>query len=471
MNAKKTMSSKPEESTSTEDNAVRTRLLVRGVISSFASRGLAALVPLAMIPLMLTALGTTVYGAWMAIVSITSMLVWADLGLGNGLMTRLSRHLAHDDHRFARRDILATYAIVSLVAFLLCLLSVASPLFVSWAGLLNAPESSAQLVNSIAVICLLLFCINMPLALIQRILYAAQNVAVSNLFAATGPVISLVLALVCTHGGLPPALIVGSATIGPLFANIFATIWFFNRHRILIPRSADRKGAEPRALLSLGGLFVLISTISSIAINLDSIVIARTLGASRVADYAVAARVMAAMGLLINLVNLPFWPAAANAQARGDTDWVYRISKRMALVSVAFIGLSSLIIISMSDWLFGLLSQGMVERDLALLACLAAWWTAIALTSPLMMVQNAAGVLVPQLVGWVLFLCVSLPLKMIAVTNLGLYAAPLVGVLAYCALVFPSALFGFRRSMHASRREDSHRGPQSDGSPSPGAVS
>ena len=121
MNAKKTMSSKPEESTSTEDNAVRTRLLVRGVISSFASRGLAALVPLAMIPLMLTALGTTVYGAWMAIVSITSMLVWADLGLGNGLMTRLSRHLAHDDHRFARRDILATYAIVSLVAFLLCL--------------------------------------------------------------------------------------------------------------------------------------------------------------------------------------------------------------------------------------------------------------------------------------------------------------------------------------------------------------
>ena len=56
---------------------------------------------------------------------------------------------------------------------------------------------------------------------------------------------------------------------------------------------------------------MLISTISSIAINLDSIVIARTLGASRVADYAVAARVMAAMGLLINLVNLPFWPAAA----------------------------------------------------------------------------------------------------------------------------------------------------------------
>ena len=124
----------------------------------------------------------------------------------------------------------------------------------------------------------------------------------------------------------------------------------------------------------------------------------------------------------------------------------------MALVSVAFIGLSSLIIISMSDWLFGLLSQGMVERDLALLACLAAWWTAIANVA----IDDGTerrGVLVPQLVGWVLFLCVSLPLKMIAVTNLGLYAAPLVGVLAYCALVFPSALFGFRRSMHASEEK------------------
>lgn len=451
----------PDEPKTTHVAAASSRGLVRGIVSSFASRGIAALVPLTMIPIMLPALGTATYGAWMAIVSITSMLIWADLGLGNGLLTRLSRHLADDDHGSARRDILATYSIVSFVGCLLGILTLVSPLFVSWPELLNAPESSAGSVTSIAILCLLLFCINMPLSLIQRVQYAAQQVAISNLFTAAGPVVSLALTFGSTRSDLSATLVVGSATIGPLIANLAATVWFFIHNRTLIPSFADRKGAELLTLLSLGGLFVLISTVSSIAINSDSMIIARTLDAVRVADYAVAARVMAAMGLLINLVNLPLWPAAGNALARGDVAWVIRIARRMMILSVVFVGLSSMVVLAVSEPLMGVLSQGLVERDLALLICLGAWYTVVALTSPMMMVQNAAGVLVPQLVGWTLFLCVSLPLKVLGISKLGLYAAPLVGALAYCALVLPFALWGFRRSMNLAKTKHGSQGAAS----------
>jgi len=437
----------PSALTSNERDAARSRRLFRGIASSFASRGLSALVPLAMVPIMLPALGSATYGSWMTIVSITAMFTWADLGLGSGLLTRLSKHLANADVSAARRDILTTYSIVTLVGGVLGALTLVSPLFVSWAGLLNASGTPVREVDSIALVCLSIFFANMPLSLIQRVQYAAQEVNVSNLFTALGPMISLVLTLAATAGAQSTALVVCSATIGPLIANIAATAHFFSRNRALIPLLVDRRGAEPLVLISLGSLFVLITVFSSLAINSDNMVVAHTLGTTEVAEYAVAARVMGAMGLIIGLVNLPLWPATASALARGDTAWVRRTTRRMALASGAFVAIACCVILLVSGPLVSVLSHGLVERDLALLAFLGVWWTVVAVTSPAMMVQNAAGVLKPQLIGWALFLIVSLPMKVLAVPRLGLYAGPLVGAICYATLVLPSALFGYRRSM------------------------
>lgn len=455
------MSIQREAPTSSDAGSARSRNLVRGIVSSFLSRGVAALVPLAMIPVVLPELGASTYGAWMTIVSITAMLVWADLGLGNGLLTRLSAHLSKDDRLSARRDILATYSIVAVVGGILSILTLASPLVVSWPRILNAGGSSADAVTPIALVCMLSFWANMPLSLIQRVQYAAQQVGISNAFTATGPVISLLLTLWATGSDQTPVLIVFSATVGPLIANLAATAWFFSRNPSLIPRLADRRGAQPLALLSLGGLFVLITMFSSLASNSDSMVIAHTLGAVQVADFAVAARVMASMGLVISLVNLPFWPATANALARGDTAWVHRTTRRMALLSGTFVALPTVAIMAISDPLVGALSQGLVERDLLLIGCLGAWWAIVAVTSPMMMVQNAAGVLLPQLIGWVLFLSVSLPIKVFAVPQLGVFAGPLVGAIAYCVLVLPFALWGYRRSMALAKAKATNQAASS----------
>lgn len=425
----------------------RSRSLLRGISTSFLSRGVSALAPLAMIPLMLPALGPSKYGVWSTIVSVTAMLVWADLGLGSGLLTRLSRHLASDDIRSARRDIATTYAIVSVVAVFLAVLALASPWLLSWPRVLGAPAESGAV--DIALVSLLSFSVNMPLSLIQRVMYAAQRVGQSNAFTAAGPLISLGLTfLAVTWNASAPAIVLG-ASLGPPLANLVATIWFFARHRHLIPDSRDGQSQQPMALLALGGQFVLISVFSSVANNADSMIIAQTLGAERVAEYSVSARVMGSMGLLINLVNLPFWPATAAALAQGNSDWVRRTALKMGTLSGVFVMVAALGIMALSKPLIAGLSQDLVERDVALLASLGIWWTAVAVTSPMMMVQNAAGVLGPQLLGWVVFLVVSVPAKWGALSLSGgqIYTAPLVGAVAYCFVIIPLAINGFRRSL------------------------
>lgn len=430
-----------------DPGAARNRRLIRGILTSFLSRGVAALVPLAMIPIMLPALGTSAYGAWMTVVSVTAMLVWADLGLGSGLLTRLSGHLARTDLSAARRDILTTYAIVALVGVLLGLASIVSTHALSWSQLLNASGSSDEEVAAIAVVTLVCFSCNMPLSLIQRVQYAAQQVGISNAFTALGPFISLALVLATTNSTRSAALIVLAASVGPLMSNLAATIWFFGRHTWLIPTPSDRRGANPSGLLSLGGLFVLISLLSSLAANSDSIIIARTLGSASVTDYSVAARIMGAMGLLINLVNLPYWPTTANALANREFVWVRRTTRQLAAISSSFVLVATVAVLAASEMLMSELSQGLVERDLLLIMCLGIWWGVIAFTSPMMMVQNATGVLAPQLLGWALFLAAALPLKILLIPRLGLFAGPLSGAIAYAAFVLPFAIQGYRRSL------------------------
>ncbi len=73
-----------------EEGTARSRRLIKGIGSSVVARAATSLLPLLLIPLTIRYLGTEQYGIWMAITSVTSMLLWADLGLGNGLLTKLA---------------------------------------------------------------------------------------------------------------------------------------------------------------------------------------------------------------------------------------------------------------------------------------------------------------------------------------------------------------------------------------------
>lgn len=452
MNSQKSRASTMGTKEPVDGTRKRNRRLIRGILSSFLSRGVAALVPLALIPMLLPVLGPATYGAWMTVVSIVGMLIWADLGLGNGLLTRLSRHLSAGDVTAARKDIFATYSILTLVATILVVLVSVSPLIINWELILNTEGSDAEAVIQIVLICLLCFFINVPISLIQRILFASQMVTISNAFAAAGSVLSLILAFLAINMNLSPAWIVLGATAGPLVANIGATIWFFVRNRSLIPSFADNSASSRQAILSLGGIFVLLSLSSAIASNSDSLIIAQTMGAENVASFAVSSRILGALGLIINLVNLPLWPVAADALARRDFAWVRKAVFRMTLLSGGFVLVSTVIITAISDPLIELIGQGMVHAELPLVMSLGVWWTVVALASPMMMVQNSAGVLLPQLCGWVLFLLVSVPVKILLIPSIGTFAGPMVGALVYVLFVIPFSIWGYRRATDITKR-------------------
>ena len=423
--------------------------MLRGIGASLVGRGVGAIGPVLLVPITLSYLGAETYGFWMAVTAVTAMVVWADLGLGNGLLTRLSRDFALDDAESARRNLASAYATLAPAALaLLALLAVGSGI-VPWRAIFNAQSADlAAPPEAVALVCIGAFLLNIPLSLVQRVQYATDRVAQSNLLQAAGILLSLVLTWLLARSDVGALPVIAGAVSGPLLGNLLNSLWFYGGSgRHIVPRWGDASLVTGRALLAVGSRFLVLSVITSAALNADNLVVTHALGLDAVADYAVATRIFASLGLLINLVNLPLWPANAAALARGEHDWVRNMTRRMTLLSAAAVAVPGGTLTALGpDTVMPLLGAG-EGTSRALFLGLTVWWTLVAAASPRFMVQNSRAVLVPQTVGWLSYLVLSVPLKAIAAGSVGLAAVPVVGAVLYAGLVWTASEVGYRRAL------------------------
>jgi O-antigen/teichoic acid export membrane protein len=389
----------------------------------------------------------------MAIATLTSMTLWADFGLGNGLLTKLAPCYAADDWASAQRLVANAYALLTTIALsALAVLWLISRLL-PWSTILHLQDHAiVPTARVIVLVCFTAFLLNIPLSLVQRVQYAYQRVARNNIWQGAGSLLSLVLTLAAVRADLPKTVVIAAAVIGPLLANTLNSLILYTRQ---LPRLApnwrlvERRTA--RSLLGLGGQFFMVSILTAIAPNTDNLIIAHVLGLRYVTDYSVPDRVFSSLGLLVDLINLPLWPTNGEALARGDIDWVRRTTLRMTLLSGVVVTIPGVILVVDGERILHEWVGNSVGVSTWLLVGLAAWWLPLAIMAPMFMVQNASGIIRPQLIGWLLFNLISIPGKWIAAQHGGIAGVACVDAVVYLATVVPWAIVGYRKALAPQR--------------------
>jgi len=265
------------------------RSLMAGTATKYALLGVNLALGLILMPFTVRHLGTSQYGLWMLVASLTGYFQLLDLGYGNGLV----RHVADAD---ARGDMPGINRLLSTFAVLyagLGLLAAAGIAVLIFTAVPRFPDLSAEQIRTGQLVLAVLgvrMAIGFPMTVFGAAANARQRFALNNAVAigvalVNGAVTYLVLA---SGFGLLP-LVASTAAVG--LASYGAYIWTARR---ALPGLRIRIGSFDRRLVRDVTTFSLYLFIIDVAVqigfNLDNVVIGAALGTSAVAVYAVILR-------------------------------------------------------------------------------------------------------------------------------------------------------------------------------------
>jgi O-antigen/teichoic acid export membrane protein len=431
--------------TSTDEGRSRERYRRVGItfLSTVAGRGAAAAATLIAVPVMLRYLGPERYGLWAAISSAGMALLFADLGIGNGLLSVLAEDAGRNDRPSARKHVSSAFAALTLVALALgAAFALLYPL-VPWSALLRASSGPAVRESGPAVaVFLACFLASMPLTIASRVRLARQEGFANTAWSAAGTFVGLALLMAGIHQGASlPWLVLGLCG-GPLLALLAQSVVLFTvREPWLLPRPSAASREAARRILRLGFAFAVLQLAGAAATASDALVASMVLGPVAAAEFAVAAALFDLPLSLLTMLLTPMWPAYGEALARRDVPWMKKALRRSVLLSAAFgVVVGGGLVLLGGPLLHMWVGEAMVPSQ-ALLALMALRLLALCVSQAMAVFLNGARLIRLQLAFGPLMAVVAVVLKVVLGAEVGLLGVVAGGVAAQVLLgVLPYGL-------------------------------
>jgi O-antigen/teichoic acid export membrane protein len=392
----------------------RYRRIALTTLATFAAKGFALLASLITVPLTLNYLGTERYGLWMTISSVIAMLGFADLGLGNGLISALAEADGKNDRAAARRYVSSSLMMLAFVAALILLaFAVVYPL-IPWAQVFNvASPRAAHEVGPTVIGLVVCFALGLPLLLIQRVQSGYQEGFASGLWQSAGSLLSLGCVLLAIRAQAGLAWLALALTGAPLLVAGLNWIVYAGWQRPeIFPRWSDVQSGIARRLAATGSVFLWLQALTLIGTTSDSLIIAHTYGAHEVSVYAVVQRLFS-ITLIVQLLVAPLWPAFGEAMAREDYAWIRRTLNRSLKLCV---GVTTLAVLPMIFWgrqIIPLWTGQDLKPPFALMLGFGAWMIMGSYAGNLAALFNSGPLLRHQVVFYTVASVVALILKIV----------------------------------------------------------
>lgn len=417
----------------------RNRRIVTGILGGALGRSISLLAPFIVMPIILHTLGAYLFGVWMTVLSFTTMALFMDFGIGNGLLTKLSYANGLNNNSEMKAYIISAYISLTVIAFIL--VSILLLLFV----LTNFQFFSLDFKNQEALYIVfasaIIFVLGIPISVIQRIMYAKQQILKFNLWQISGAFFSLFFCYIAVLLKLSSWLIILAYSAPPLIILIIATVVFFNDNKEISPDLSSFSKEKSLDLLKIGSKFLVLSILTSIALNIDNVLISFKLGSEAVTDFVVPAKIASLLSVIVTTLFLPLWAANGEAIAKKDYDWVLKTTKKMVFLGALVVFLCSVPLILFNKEIINLWMGHEFKNQQEILIFLCLLSLGMAITSPLQMLLNSLGRIQVQIKIWVFFLFISIALKLIFLDGSALWVVALISSGTYFVIVIPILIY------------------------------
>ncbi|WP_455584526.1 lipopolysaccharide biosynthesis protein [Bacteroides sp.] len=428
---------KKKKSAESVDVFERERRIFLTSLTSIVYKVISSAIPLITLKVTYDYLGVEVYGLWNAVTNLFALFAFSDLGLGNGLQTKLSYASGCNDTLLCKQLVASTNLILWLVALILLAIFGLSFQSVDWAQVMNAKDSETiMLAAPIVFIIVLPKIFSIPVAIIMRTQYALQEGYNSNIWNIFGSLVSLISILVITKFDLGKLNLLWAASIIPLVISIINMIVYYGYQRKDLSLSLKWVNFKlARNLLKLGIYFCVIQLLSTIGLSMDTYIVAKTCSLSESSSFSILYKVSIVISSVIAIFSQPLWAANGEAIAKGDFKWVFDNTRKISLRMTVITLIGAFLYIVFSKSLFNLWISSDFQFSLYCVVWLCMMQVAMAFISPYFMILNAFGEIKLQIILFSLYTPLSLLLKVFLADYYGIDVIPFVGAILYLFIV------------------------------------
>lgn len=447
---------KPYDTSTEEGRSLeRKRRIELTVLTSSILKILTMAVPLVTLKITYKYLNVEVYGLWSAVTTFFALFAFSDLGLGNGLQTKLSQANGKDDVELCRKIISNTYAVLLVVSVILVTIFIYVFSFFDWAKIMNAQnEETIVIAEPVVFVIVIPKLISIPVAIIQRTQLALQEGYRSDVWNIIGYIINLISIVVISMLDLGKITLLTFTSVLPVLVsalNMFVYFYFQRKELRVSLRLFDSKLAK--SLLSMGIFFCVLSILTTIGLSMDTFIVAKTCNLTEAGSYSIIYRVAAIFSAVVVILSAPLWGANGEALARGDYQWVKNNTRRMSLIMLSV----SLVLVIIGLLLAKFIFKVWMGEDFQF-SFIALFWLAImqillSFISPYFMVLNAVGETKVQIILFSIYTPISFVLKYYLSLSFGVAIIPMIGSITYFLIIVLGIYFFANKKINSYRPE------------------
>ncbi|MEO6456994.1 MAG: flippase [Chloroflexia bacterium] len=295
----------------------KTPTLFTNAIANYAGQISSIAVGILLTPVIISNMGTDMYGLWVLVVAIQGLGGLLDFGVTTSVVKYVAEHHARDEIDEINRVVSTSFFLhlfIGVLAFAAVLIGAWY-----WLPLLQLTAQQLDVGRQSLIIAGATLMLSLPLGVLGNLLTGLRRYEVSNGVNIVQTVVSAGAILVALQlGGGPTALV---AINGVGLVTAYAIKWVFARRVLpglrLSPRFSSRATLGRIGSYSLW-LFLL-DTAKRIFYNADAVLIAAFLPVSKVTAYNLGFKPASAVSYFSGPLVSVFLPAASELEARKDT--------------------------------------------------------------------------------------------------------------------------------------------------------
>jgi O-antigen/teichoic acid export membrane protein len=258
----------------------------------------------------------------------------------------------------------------------------------------------------------------------QQVQRSIQQGYIANIWTASGSLLSLVCVYIAAiHHARIPWLVAIISGVPLIPALVSGFVLYLIQRPDLRPSLRDFDRGVAKGLLGKGMLFFGLGIAGALAYDSQNIVIAHILGPASVGVYAVVQRLYSIIAMIVSFITAPLWPAFGEALGRQEWPWIARALRRGMAVNALIATTLSVLLAGFSGPILALWTHGAISAPKPLIIGFAVWTVTVAISTPIVMLLNAAHVLWFQLSSSLLFGLFTIAATMFFLPRIGVAAS------------------------------------------------